>query len=101
MLKQREEVMIFLKTSDRDADLAAQREKIAEVLAKETAELKEDNQYLKELVKLQRKVTHGMKFTNDSRKSRQNYPLSLRANFSWRGNLCCHSGVAFGNDRVP
>ena len=54
------------KFSDRDPELAAQREKVNEVLEKENAKLKEDNQYLKELVKLQRKVTHGTKFTKSS-----------------------------------
>ncbi len=52
--------------SDRDPDLAAKRAKINEILAKENAELREDNEYLKELVKLQRKVTHGAKFTRSS-----------------------------------
>jgi hypothetical protein len=55
-----------IKNQDRDSDLAAQREKINDVLAKENAKLKEDNQYLKELVKLQRKVTHGTMFTKPS-----------------------------------
>ena len=54
------------KFSDRDPELAAQREKVNQVLEKENAKLKEDNQYLKELVKLQRKVTHGTKFTKSS-----------------------------------
>ena len=54
------------KFSDRDPELAAQREKVNIVLEKENAKLKEDNQYLKELVKLQRKVTHGTKFTKSS-----------------------------------
>ena len=54
------------KFSDRDPELAAQREKVNKVLESENAKLKEDNQYLKELVKLQRKVTHGTKFTKSS-----------------------------------
>ena len=54
------------KNSDRDLDLLEQKEKVIEVLAKETDKLKEDNQYLKELVKLQRKVTHGTMFTKSS-----------------------------------
>lgn len=55
-----------IKRSDRDLDLLEQKEKVIEVLAKETDKLKEDNQYLKELVKLQRKVTHGTIFTKSS-----------------------------------
>ena len=54
------------KFSERDPQLAEQREKINKVLASENAKLKEDNQYLKELVKLQRKQTHGTKFTKSS-----------------------------------
>ena len=54
------------KFQDRDPDLLAQREKVIEVLAKETDKLREDNQYLKDLVKLQRKVTHGTMFTKSS-----------------------------------
>ena len=54
------------KFSDRDPELAAQREKINKVLETENEKLKEDNQYLKELVRLQRKVTHGTKFTKSS-----------------------------------
>ena len=55
-----------VKYSERDPQLAEQREKINKVLASENAKLKEDNQYLKELVKLQRKQTHGTKFTKSS-----------------------------------
>ena len=51
---------------DRDLDLLEQKQKVITVLAKETDKLKEDNQYLKELVKLQRKVTHGTLFTKSS-----------------------------------
>ena len=54
------------KYSERDPQLAEQREKINKVLESENAKLKEDNQYLKELVKLQRKQTHGTKFTKSS-----------------------------------
>lgn len=56
----------FQKNSDRDPDIAIQREKVDKILEEENAKLKEDNQYLKELVKLQRKVTHGTKFTRSS-----------------------------------
>ena len=52
--------------SERDPELAEHREKVNKVLARENAKLKEDNQYLKELVKLQRKQTHGAKFTKSS-----------------------------------
>lgn len=52
--------------SERDPDIAIQREKVDKILEEENAKLKEDNQYLKELVKLQRKVTHGTKFTKSS-----------------------------------
>ena len=55
-----------VKYSDRDPDLAEQREKVNKVLESENAKLREDNQYLKELVKLQRKQTHGAKFTKSS-----------------------------------
>lgn len=55
-----------IRYSDRDYELAEQREKINKVLASENAKLKEDNQYLKELLKLQRKQTHGAKFTKSS-----------------------------------
>ena len=55
-----------IRYSVRDPEVLEQREKVDKVLEIENAKLKEDNQYLKELVKLQRQVTHGTKFTKSS-----------------------------------
>ena len=51
-----------IRYSDRDPEL----EKVNQVLSKENAELKYDIAYLKELLKLQRQVTGGTKFTRSS-----------------------------------
>jgi len=51
-----------VKRSDRDPDA----ERVAEVLQKENAKLKEDVNYLKELLKLQKSVTHGKLLTRSS-----------------------------------
>lgn len=50
----------------RDMNRKAQKDKVTEVLKQENAQLKEDNQNLKELVKLQRQITNGTKFTKTS-----------------------------------
>lgn len=50
----------------RPTELKEEKEKVDKVLEKENAQLKEDNQYLKELVKLQRQITNGTKFTKTS-----------------------------------
>ena len=51
-----------IRYSDRDPDA----ERVAEVLQKENAKLKEDVNYLKELLKLQKSVTHGKLLTRSS-----------------------------------
>ena len=57
-LPYRSELQVF-RYSDRDSETAESIEKINKQLAKENLILIEDNKYLKELVKLQGKETHG------------------------------------------
>lgn len=54
------------KFSERDYEQLEQEKKVRRVLEKENQKLKEDNQYLKALVKLQKEVTHGTKMTQTS-----------------------------------
>lgn len=59
-VRQQSSIAQFL--SERDAGA----ERVAETLQKENGKLKEDVKYLKELLKLQRSVTNGTKFTRSS-----------------------------------
>ena len=59
-VRQQSSIAQFL--SERDAGA----ERVAETLRKENGKLKEDVKYLKELLKLQRSVTNGTKFTRSS-----------------------------------
>ena len=54
------------KFSTRDPDLAMEFEKEIRILEKENARLREDKEALRELAKLQRQLTHGVKFTKTS-----------------------------------
>ena len=60
-VREQSSIANFLQ-SDRDQEA----EKVSKVLQKENAKLKEDVQYLKELLKLQRSVNDGTKFTRNS-----------------------------------
>lgn len=55
-----------IRFSERDYEQLEQERKVRRVLEKENEKLKEDNQYLKALVKLQKEVTHGTKMTQTS-----------------------------------
>lgn len=55
-----------IRLSERDYEQLEQEKKVRRVLEKENEKLKEDNQYLKALVKLQKEVTHGTKMTQTS-----------------------------------
>ena len=55
-----------IRYSERDPEMAEQQMEVLKAIEKENAKLREDNQYLKELVKIQKEVTHGTIFTKSS-----------------------------------
>lgn len=52
--------------SERDAEMQKQQEKVRKALERQNTKLKKDNEYLKELVKLQGKVTDGKMISKNS-----------------------------------
>ncbi len=55
-----------IRYSDRNPELVKRQNEVAAAIAKENAKLIEENQNLKELIKLQGQATHGRKFTKSS-----------------------------------
>ncbi len=55
-----------IKYSQRDPAYLEQKEKVDAILEKENAKLREDNEYLRQLLKIQKTVTGGTKFTKTS-----------------------------------